>query len=85
MDKKIDIEAIKKRVIAALDKIRPYLQSDGGDAEIMELTPDGRLKISFLGACHGCPMASVTLKQGIEQVIKSEVPEIVSVEAIPRD
>jgi len=85
MEKKIDIEIVKKKVVAALDKIRPYLQSDGGDAEIIELTPEGRVKISFLGACGGCPMASVTLKQGIEQVIRSEVPEIVSVEAIPKE
>ncbi len=81
----MDIESIKKKVSSALEKIRPALQADGGDAEIVELTPDGKLKISFMGACGGCPMSAITLKHGIERVIKHEVPEIVSVEAIERE
>ncbi len=84
MTNMIDIETLKKKVNDAFEKIRPALIMDGGDAEIKELTPDGRLTITFKGACDGCPMAAMTLKQGIERYIKSQVPEIVSVDAVPR-
>ncbi len=77
-----DIEGVKKRVEAALDKVRPALQADGGDAEIVEITPEGTVILQLVGACGGCAMSSMTLKQGIERIIKMEVPEIVSVEAM---
>jgi Fe-S cluster biogenesis protein NfuA len=77
-----DIEGVRKRVEAALDKVRPALQADGGDAEIVEVTPSGTVILQLVGACGGCAMSSMTLKQGIERIIKMEVPEIVSVEAM---
>ena len=77
-----DIEGVTKRAAAALERIRPALNADGGDAEIAGLTPDGVLSVRLLGACGGCPMSSMTLKRGIEVVIRKEVPEIQSVEAV---
>ena len=71
-----DSKTIKERVIQALDRIRPYLQSDGGDIELMEVTDDLSVKVKLTGACHGCPYAMQTLKAGVEQAIIKEVPEI---------
>ena len=64
------------RVLKALDKVRPYLQSDGGDIELIEITDDMTVKVKLTGACHGCPYSMQTLKAGVEQAIKKEVPEI---------
>ncbi|MCB4756998.1 MAG: NifU family protein [Elusimicrobia bacterium] len=77
-----DIEATKKRVEAALDKVRPALQADGGGAEVVDLSPDGVLTLKLVGACGGCPMATMTLKNGIERIIQMDVPEVTAVEAI---
>jgi len=71
-----DSKTIKERVIKALDRIRPYLQSDGGDIELLEVTDDFSVKVKLTGACHGCPYAMQTLKAGVEQAIIKEVPEI---------
>lgn len=71
-----EIKSIKERVINALDKVRPYLQSDGGDIELIEVTDDLSVKVKLTGACHGCPYSMQTLKAGVEQVIMKEVPEI---------
>ncbi len=70
-------EDIKK----ALDEIRPALQADGGDVEFVSLEGDV-VKVKLTGACGGCPMATMTLKNGIETVIKKKVPEISRVEAV---
>ena len=70
------------KVQAALDKIRGNLQADGGDAELVEVTADGIVKVRLTGACHGCPMSQMTLKRGIENVIKNDVPEVTSVVAV---
>lgn len=78
-----DIEGVTKRVEAALNKVRPALQADGGDAEIVEVSEDGIVMLQLVGACGGCAMSTMTLKQGIERIIKMDVPEIVSVEAMP--
>jgi Fe-S cluster biogenesis protein NfuA len=67
---------ITPRVLAALEKVRPYLQSDGGDIELIEVTDEMTVKVRLTGACHGCPYSMQTLKAGVEQVIKKEVPEI---------
>jgi len=67
---------IKERVIKALDRIRPYLQSDGGDIELIDVTDDLSVKVKLTGACHGCPFSLQTLKAGVEQAIIREVPEI---------
>jgi Fe-S cluster biogenesis protein NfuA len=67
---------IKERVKKALDRVRPYLQSDGGDIELIEVTDDLSVKVKLTGACHGCPYSMQTLKAGVEQAIMKEVPEI---------
>ena len=64
------------RVSKALDKVRPYLQSDGGDVVLVEVTDDMTVKVQLTGACHGCPYSMQTLKAGVEQAIIKEVPEI---------
>ena len=70
------------KVEQALLKIRPALQRDGGDVEIVEVTEDGIVKVRLTGACHGCPMAAVTLKQGIERVLMQEIPTIKEVVSV---
>lgn len=67
---------MKTKVQEALDKIRPALQADGGDVELVDVTDDGVVKVCLTGACHGCPMSQMTLKMGVEKMIKKEVPEI---------
>ena len=74
-----DTISIKERVIKALNRVRPYLQSDGGDIELLEVNDDLEVKVKLTGACHGCPYAMQTLKAGVEQAIMKEVPEIKSV------
>ena len=73
---------MKLDVEAALGKIRPSLNADGGDVELVEVSPDGLVKVKLTGACGGCPMSQMTLKMGIERILKQEVPgvkEVVSV------
>jgi Fe-S cluster biogenesis protein NfuA len=73
---------MEQKVRAALDKVRVNLQADGGDAELVEVTGEGVVKVWLKGACHGCPMSQMTLKRGIERAIKAEVPEVARVEAV---
>lgn len=68
-----------EKVQAALDQIRPMLQRDGGDAQLMEVTPDGIVKLKLVGACGHCPMSQMTLKMGIEKRLKEQIPEITEV------
>ncbi|WP_342646095.1 NifU family protein [Mucilaginibacter sp. CSA2-8R] len=70
------------QVEAALDTIRPYLEADGGNVSVEEITPDNVVKLKLLGSCGSCPMSIMTLKAGIEQAIMRVVPEITGVEAI---
>jgi Fe-S cluster biogenesis protein NfuA len=74
-----DISNIKERVLKALDRVRPYLQSDGGDISLVEITEDNIVRVKLQGACHGCPFSIQTLKAGVEQALIQEVPEIKSV------
>jgi Fe-S cluster biogenesis protein NfuA len=67
---------------AALDQIRPYLQADGGDVKVLEVTPEMVLRLEMVGACGSCPMSPMTLKAGVEQAILKAVPVIKAVEAI---
>ena len=67
---------MKEKVQKAIDAIRPGLQADGGDVELVDVSEDGVVKVKLTGACSGCPMAQMTLKMGIEKMIKKEVPEI---------
>lgn len=73
---------MRERVEQALEGIRPNLQADGGDVELVEISDGGIVKVRLLGACGGCPMATMTLKQGIERLLKEEVPEVQEVEAV---
>jgi Fe-S cluster biogenesis protein NfuA len=73
---------MKEKVEAALNKIRPALQADGGDVELVEVTSEGVVKIRLTGACRGCPLSQMTLKVGIEKAIKEEVPEVKEVVAL---
>ncbi len=70
------------QVEAALNTIRPYLETDGGNVSIEEITPDNVVKLKLLGSCGSCPMSIMTLKAGIEEAIKKAVPEITGVDAI---
>jgi len=72
---------VKERVQEALDKIRPALQADGGDVELVEID-GGVVKVRLVGACRGCPMSQLTLANGVERVLKQEVPEVERVEAV---
>ncbi|MCK4259695.1 MAG: NifU family protein [Halanaerobiales bacterium] len=71
---------MKERVQEVLNKIRPSLQADGGDVELIDVTEDGVVKVKLQGACAGCPMSQMTLKNGIERILKEEIPEVKSVE-----
>ncbi len=72
----------KSKIQASLDVIRPSLQADGGDVELVEITDDGVIKVRLTGACGGCPMSQITLKQGIESYMKQAHPEVKSVESV---
>ena len=73
---------MKERVEQALAKVRPALQADGGDVELVDVGEDGIVKVRLKGACGGCPMSQLTLKGSIERIVKKEVPEIKAVEAV---
>jgi Fe-S cluster biogenesis protein NfuA len=73
---------IKEKVEIALNKIRPSLQMDGGDVQLVDVSPDGVVKVKLMGACGGCPMSQMTLKMGIEQTLKKEIPEVKKVVSV---
>lgn len=73
---------MRERVEEALEQIRPMLRADGGDVELIDVTNEGLVRVKLIGACGGCPMAMMTLKEGIERLLKEEVPEVQAVEAI---
>jgi Fe-S cluster biogenesis protein NfuA len=73
---------MKEKVQKAIDLIRPSLQADGGDVELIDVSSDGIVKVKLTGACHGCPMSQMTLKMGIEKIIKEKVPDIKEVIAV---
>ena len=73
---------VKEQVKQALQKIRPALQADGGDVELVDVDEQGVVKVKLTGACGGCPMATVTLKQGIERTLKKDVPAVREVVAV---
>ncbi len=73
---------MKEKVEKALEEIRPALQADGGNVELVEVTDDGIVKVKLTGACGSCPMSTYTLKMGIEKKIKELIPEIKSVEQV---
>jgi Fe-S cluster biogenesis protein NfuA len=69
-------KTLKEKVETALEQIRPALQVDGGNVELIEVTPEGIVKVKLTGACYGCPMSQMTLKMGIGRSLKKEVPEV---------
>jgi Fe-S cluster biogenesis protein NfuA len=73
---------IKQEVEQALAKIRPFLQRDGGDIQLIDVTDDGIVKVQLTGACQGCPMSQMTLKQGVERTLMKEVPGVKEVQSI---
>ena len=73
---------MKERVLKALESIRPGLLADGGDVELVRIEEDGKVVVKLTGACGGCPMSAITLQQGIERILKMQVPEVTAVESI---
>jgi len=74
--------SMKEEVQKAIDLIRPGLQADGGDVELVDVSEDGIVKVRLTGACRGCPMSQMTLKMGIEKIIKEQIPNIKEVVAV---
>ena len=73
---------MREEVQRVIDRIRPNLQADGGDVELIDVGDDGVVKVKLTGACHGCPMAQMTLKNGIERYLRQSLPEIKGVERV---
>lgn len=73
---------MKEKVQEALEQVRPMLQRDGGDVELVDVTDEGVVQVRLTGACKGCPMSQMTLKNGIERFLLKEVPDVKSVEAV---
>ena len=73
---------LKDKVEDALNKVRPSLQADGGDVELIDVDDEGVVKVRLQGSCAGCPMSQMTLKMGIEKVLKQDIPEISRVDSI---
>lgn len=73
---------MREKVESVLDKVRPMLQGDGGDVELVDITDSGVVQVRLTGACKGCPMSQMTLKNGIERIVLKEIPEVKAVEAV---
>ena len=73
---------IYDKVESSLDTIRPYLNADGGDIQVVEITDEMIVKVKLLGACENCPMSFMTMKAGVEESIRSAIPEIKSIETV---
>ena len=73
----------KEEVAAVLELIRPSLQADGGDVQLIEVQDDGTVVVELVGACKGCPMSKMTLSNGVERILKSRIPEVTKVVPAP--
>ena len=73
---------MKEEVKQALEEVRPHLQVDGGDVELVDIDDDGTVKVRLTGSCAGCPMSQMTLKWGVENYLKKKIPEVKAVEAV---
>jgi len=73
---------LREKVAKSLGAIRPSLQADGGDVELVNVNDEGVVSVRLTGACRGCPMSTMTLKMGIERALREQIPEIKSVEAV---
>ena len=76
-------DTVYERVEQVINRIRPAVQSDGGDLELVDVTGEGVVKIRLHGACVGCPSSSMTLQMGVERNVRERVPEVVAVEQVP--
>lgn len=76
---------MREKVEAAINEIRPMLQADGGDVELVEVSDDGVVKVRLTGACGGCPYSQMTLSRGIESRLKAAIPEVARVESVPME
>ncbi len=77
-----NIEELREQVEAALEKVRPSLEADGGGVELVDITEDNVVEVRLQGACRGCPMSQMTLTMGIGRVLRQEVPEVSDVRAV---
>lgn len=75
--------SVKDRVTAVVERIRPMIQADGGDLELVNITEDGVVQVRLHGACRGCPSAQMTLKMGVERHLMEKVPEVTEVVCVP--
>ena len=75
-------EELAKRIESSLDSIRPYLEADGGNVRVLEVTKDNVVRLEFIGNCENCPMSTMTFKAGVEEAIRRLVPEIRSIEVV---
>ena len=82
MSTKLTSEGLIDRIEAALNSIRPYLETDGGNVRVLEITKNQVLKLEFMGNCGTCPMSTMTFKAGVEEAIRRSVPEIKSIEVV---
>ena len=82
MGKETETNTLHEKVEKALTTVRPYLQADGGNVELVDVTDDGVVQVRLLGACRGCPGAQMTLQMGVERFLKEQVPEVKSVQAV---
>ena len=76
------MEELTRKIEASLDSIRPYLEADGGNVRVLEITPEFIVRLEFVGACGNCRMSTMTFKAGVEAAIKRDVPEIKAIEVI---
>ncbi len=82
LNARLNMTNTREIVLKAIDNLRPYLHNDGGDMELVEITPDNRVVVKLLGACQSCSVSSVTIKAGLEENLKILAPEITGVEAL---
>jgi len=73
---------MREKVEKVLEAVRPFLQADGGDVELVDVTDDGIVRVKLTGACGSCPMSTMTLKMGVERKLKEEIPEVKAVEQV---
>lgn len=82
MSTTVTVEELTQKIEASLDSIRPYLEADGGNVKVAQVTDDHIVKLEFVGNCGNCPMSTMTFKAGVEEAIKRAVPEIKGIEVI---
>ena len=82
MNTTLHLEEITRKIEASLDSIRPYLEADGGNVRILEITRENVLRLEFVGNCGSCAMSTMTFKAGVEDAIKRAVPELKGIEVV---